>query len=102
MPGEIKYFHSPAGQGVRVDSAIYSGYKIPPYYDSMIAKIITHGKTREHAINKMKRCLNEFIIEGPKNNLSLHKDILNQKEFLDGSYNIKWLETYLSKQIKTK
>jgi acetyl-CoA carboxylase biotin carboxylase subunit len=50
----------------------------------------------------MKRCLNEFIIEGPKNNLSLHKDILNQKEFLDGSYNIKWLETYLSKQIKTK
>ncbi len=95
MPGKINHYHPPAGLGVRVDTAVYSGYSIPPYYDSMILKLIVHGADRNHCIARLKRALNELIIDGTTNNIALHKKILAQKEFLDGTYSIKWLEKFM-------
>lgn len=97
-PGKITQFHAPGGLGVRFDSAIYGGYSIPPYYDSMIGKLIVHGRTREEAIRRMRRAIVETVVEGVKTTLPLHHWIFQQPEFLDGSYNIHWLEKKLKER----
>ncbi|MBN8520361.1 MAG: acetyl-CoA carboxylase biotin carboxylase subunit [Alphaproteobacteria bacterium] len=95
-PGKITQFHTPGGLGVRFDSAIYQGYSIPPYYDSMVGKLIVHGRTREECINRMRRCITETVVEGVKTTLPLHHWIFQQEEFLSGEYNIHWLEKKLA------
>ena len=96
-PGFIKNYHSPGGNGVRVDSAAYQGYTVVPYYDSLLGKLIVHGTNREEAIARMQRALNEFVIEGIKTTIDLHKKVISTKDFLNCEYDIKWLETYLEK-----
>ena len=96
-PGKITEWHAPGGLGVRVDSEIYSGYSIPPYYDSMIAKLIVHGKTRNAALMRLRRALEEFVIEGVKTTIPLHQDIISQAEYIDGQFNIHWLEGFMDK-----
>lgn len=94
-PGEVSRFHPPGGFGVRVDSHLYSGYRVPPYYDSMIAKIITYGKDRESALRRMNSALDELLIEGIKTNIPLQKDLVNDAEFMKGGTNIHYLEKKL-------
>ncbi|MUG04218.1 acetyl-CoA carboxylase biotin carboxylase subunit [Bombella sp. ESL0378] len=96
-PGKVKVFHAPGGLGVRMDSAIFSGYKVPPYYDSMIAKLIVHAPTREQAIARMKRALTECVVEGVKTVIPLHQKILADPEFQKGDYTIHWLESFVDK-----
>ncbi len=91
-PGTINLFHAPGGPGVRMDSHIYSGYKVPPYYDSMIGKLITHGRTREIAIARMRTALDELIVEGIKTNIPLLQDIIRDGNFTQGGTNIHYLE----------
>nr|WP_314264426.1 acetyl-CoA carboxylase biotin carboxylase subunit [uncultured Moellerella sp.] len=97
-PGKITRFHSPGGFGVRWESHIYAGYTVPPYYDSMIGKLITYGETRDIAISRMKNALNELIIDGIKTNIELHLMILNDKNFQKGGTNIHYLEKKLGLQ----
>ncbi|MFH0932977.1 MAG: acetyl-CoA carboxylase biotin carboxylase subunit [Nitrospirota bacterium] len=91
-PGKITYLSLPGGPGVRVDTAIYSGYVIPSQYDSLIAKLIVHGKDREEAIAKMRRALDEFIIEGVKTTIPFHKKVLNNPDFIKGDFNTTFVE----------
>jgi acetyl-CoA carboxylase, biotin carboxylase subunit len=93
-PGEIKMYLPPGGFGVRVDSAVYPGYRIPPFYDSMIAKLITYGATREEAISRMKRALGEFVIEGVDTTIPFHQRLLEHEQFVKGDFNTKFLELY--------
>jgi acetyl-CoA carboxylase biotin carboxylase subunit len=93
-PGKIQMYLPPGGFGVRVDSAVYPGYTIPPYYDSMIAKLITYGKTREEAIAKMKRALSEFVIEGVHTTIPFHLQLLEHPDFVKGDFNTKFLEQH--------
>ena len=93
-PGEITSFHAPGGHGVRIDTHVYSNYIIPPYYDSMIAKVITVAQTREEAISKMERALDEIIIEGIKTTIPFHKSLMKNKEFRDGLYTTNFMETF--------
>ncbi len=95
-PGKITQFHAPGGLGVRFDSAIYGGYSIPPYYDSMIGKLIVHGRNRDECIRRLLRAIRETVIEGVKTTLPLHEWILKQPEFQSGDYTIHWLEQKLS------
>ena len=97
-PGRIGDYHTPGGLGVRVDSGIYSGYNIPPYYDSMIAKLIVYGTTRAGALRRLRRALEEFVIEGPVTTIPLHRALLDDPDFQAGDYTIKWLEEWLAKQ----
>jgi acetyl-CoA carboxylase, biotin carboxylase subunit len=92
--GKIKMYLPPGGLGVRVDSAAYPGYTIPPYYDSMIAKVITYGHTREEAISRMKRALGEFVIEGIHTTIPFHLKLLDHEQFVEGAFNTKFLELY--------
>ncbi|MBB6175352.1 acetyl-CoA carboxylase biotin carboxylase subunit [Anoxybacillus tengchongensis] len=92
--GKIQMYLPPGGFGVRVDSAAYSGYTIPPYYDSMIAKLIVHAPTREEAIARMKRALSEFVIEGVHTTIPFHLKLLEHEKFVEGNFNTKFLETY--------
>ncbi|MCC6598740.1 MAG: acetyl-CoA carboxylase biotin carboxylase subunit [Alphaproteobacteria bacterium] len=94
-PGKIVQFHAPGGLGVRFDSAIYAGYTIPPYYDSMIGKLIVHGRTRDECIRRLRRAIRETIVAGIKTTLPLHEWILQQPEFISGDYTIHWLEEKL-------
>ncbi|MEL0252986.1 MAG: acetyl-CoA carboxylase biotin carboxylase subunit [Novosphingobium sp.] len=96
-PGLVKSYHAAGGMHVRVDSGLYAGYKIPPYYDSMIAKLIVYGRTREGCIMRLKRALEEMVIEGPKTSIPLHQRLLSEPDFLSGDYTIKWLEDWLAK-----
>jgi acetyl-CoA carboxylase biotin carboxylase subunit len=93
-PGKVVMFHPPGGLGVRVDSALYAGYSVPPYYDSLIAKLITHGRTRGEAIARMRRALTEFVVTGIKTTIPLHQKILENPEFVAGDYTIHWLERF--------
>lgn len=93
-PGKIEMYLPPGGFGVRVDSAAYPGYTIPPYYDSMIAKVITYGNTRQEAVNRMKRALDEFVIEGIQTTIPFHLRLLNHHKFIEGDFNTKFLEHY--------
>jgi acetyl-CoA carboxylase biotin carboxylase subunit len=96
-PGKITEYHAPGGLGVRMDSAIYKGYSIPPYYDSMVGKLIVHGRNREECLQRLNRCIDETVIEGIQTTLPLHKWIINQPEFISGDYTIHWLEQQLEK-----
>ncbi|KAB7706535.1 acetyl-CoA carboxylase biotin carboxylase subunit [Bacillus aerolatus] len=93
-PGEVKKYILPGGFGVRVDSAVYGGYNIPPFYDSMVAKLIVHASTREEAIKKMIRALDEFIVEGVSTTIPFHKALLQHEVFLSGNFNTNFLDTY--------
>lgn len=95
-PGKITQFHAPGGLGVRFDSAIYGGYSIPPYYDSMIGKLIVTGKNREECLARMRRAIAETVVDGIKTTLPLQQWIFNQEEFISGEYNIHWLEKKLA------
>ncbi|NHN85973.1 acetyl-CoA carboxylase biotin carboxylase subunit [Acetobacter musti] len=96
-PGTIEVFHPPGGPGVRIDSAIYAGYRVPPFYDSMIAKLIVHAPTRAAAIARMQRALDEIVVEGVKTVIPLHRRILADPEFQRGDYTIHWLEQFTSR-----
>ncbi len=96
-PGTVAVYHPPGGLGVRVDSALYTGYRVPPFYDSMIAKLIVHAPTREQAIARMQRALDEFVVEGIKTVIPLHRRILEDPEFQNGEYTIHWLEQFTAK-----
>jgi acetyl-CoA carboxylase biotin carboxylase subunit len=93
-PGKITTFHSPGGHGVRVDTHVYAGYMIPPNYDSMIAKLITTAQTREEAINKMKRALDEFVIEGVKTTIPFHRQLMDHPDYIAGNYTTKFMEDF--------
>lgn len=94
-PGNIELYHPPGGFGVRMDSHLYSGYRVPPYYDSLIGKLIAHGETREIALARMKNALAELVIEGIKSNIALHQDLIEDEAFCAGAQNIHYLETKL-------
>ncbi|MDR3681752.1 MAG: acetyl-CoA carboxylase biotin carboxylase subunit [Flavipsychrobacter sp.] len=93
-PGKITVLHTPGGHGVRIDSHIYAGYTIPPYYDSMIAKIITVAQTREEAINTMERALSEYVIEGVKTTIPFHIQLMKNEEFRKGNFTTKFIESF--------
>ncbi len=93
-PGNINNLHKPGGHGVRVDTHVYDGYKIPPYYDSMVGKLITAGRTREEAIERMKRCLEEFIIDGVPTTIPLHLQVLDTKAFRSGNFTTKYMDNF--------
>jgi len=98
-PGKVTAFHAAGGPGVRVESCLYSGYSVPPYYDSLIAKLIVHGDDREHCLARLRRALQEFIVEPIPTTLALHKRLVDAEAIKDGSYNIRWLEeVFLNEQ----
>ncbi|KQM64936.1 acetyl-CoA carboxylase biotin carboxylase subunit [Sphingomonas sp. Leaf17] len=99
-PGLVKQFHAPGGMHVRVDSGLYAGYKVPPYYDSMIAKLIVYGTTRERCIARLRRALEEFVIDGMKTTIPLHRNLIEDPEFQSGDYTIKWLEDWLARETQ--
>lgn len=99
-PGKIKWWHAPGGLWVRVDSGMYTGYCVPPHYDSMIAKLIVFGKTRNGCLMRLHRAIDEFVIDGVKTTLPLHKEIISSPDFIDGNYNIHWLEHFLEEYNK--
>lgn len=93
-PGKVEMYLPPGGLGIRVDSAVYPGYVIPPFYDSMVAKLISYGETREEAIARMKRALEEFVIDGVKTTIPFHLKLMNHEKFVKGDFNTKFLEIY--------
>ena len=97
-PGEVTDYLAPGGIGVRVDSALYAGYSVPPYYDNLVAKLVVTGRTREQCIARTKRALKEYFIGPLQTNIPLHLRILEQPEFIEGNYNIHWLERMLDRQ----
>ncbi|WGD35864.1 acetyl-CoA carboxylase biotin carboxylase subunit [Olleya sp. YS] len=100
-PGKITTLHAPGGHGVRLDTHVYAGYSIPPNYDSMIAKLITTAQTREEAINKMKRALDEFVIEGIKTTIPFHRQLMDHPDYLAGNYTTKFMEDFvIEKQVE--
>ncbi|CAM4085528.1 acetyl-CoA carboxylase biotin carboxylase subunit [Gillisia hiemivivida] len=99
-PGKITNLHAPGGHGVRIDTHVYSGYSIPPNYDSMIAKLITTAQTREEAISKMKRALDEFVIEGVKTTIPFHRQLMDHPDYVDGNYTTKFMEDWKMDPIK--
>ncbi|QAY96647.1 acetyl-CoA carboxylase biotin carboxylase subunit [Methylovirgula ligni] len=99
-PGKIAYYHPPGGLGVRVDSAAYAGYTIPPYYDSLIGKLIVHGRTRDEALLRLRRALDEFIVDGIETTIPLFRDLVRNPDIQNGVYDIHWLEHYLEKGAK--
>ncbi len=96
-PGTISYFHPPGGLGVRVDSGVYAGYTIPAYYDSLIGKLIVHGKNRNECMMRLKRSLGEFVIDGIETTIPLFSALINEQDIINGLYDIHWLEKYLEK-----
>ena len=95
-PGKVTSYHAPGGMHVRVDSGLYAGYSIPPYYDSMIAKLIVYGRTREGCLMRLRRALEEMVVVGVKTSIPLHQELLKQPDVLSGDYTIKWLEDWLA------
>ena len=95
-PGKINYYYPPGGLGVRVDSAVYQGYTIPPYYDSLIGKLIVHGKTRNECLMRLHRALGEFVVDGISTTIPLFLRLLEQSDIVDGNYDIHWLERFLA------
>lgn len=96
-PGRVTEYHPPGGLGVRVDSALFGGYMVPPYYDSMVSKLIVHGASRNEALMRLRRALEECVIDGIETNIPLHRRLLDERDFLDGSYDIRWLETLIAR-----
>jgi acetyl-CoA carboxylase biotin carboxylase subunit len=100
-PGTITYWHPPGGLAVRVDSGAYQGYRIPPYYDSLIGKLIVHGKNRNEALMRLKRCLSEFVIDGIDTTIPLFARLVKEPDIVNGLYNIHWLEDFLRKPAQS-
>ncbi|MBB3065066.1 acetyl-CoA carboxylase biotin carboxylase subunit [Limibacillus halophilus] len=98
-PGRLSDYHAPGGLGVRVDSGLYSGYSIPPYYDSLIAKLVVHGQTRNECLMRLRRALEEFVIDGIQTTIPLHQRLIGEGDFINGDYNIHWLEKLLSGKL---
>ena len=98
-PGEVTYYHAAGGMHVRVDSGLYAGYRIPPHYDSMIAKLIVYGRTRERCLMRLRRALEEMVIEGVTTNIALHQELIRQDDVRSGDYSIKWLEEWLAERV---
>jgi acetyl-CoA carboxylase, biotin carboxylase subunit len=96
-PGTITHFHPPGGLGVRVDSGAYAGYTIPPYYDSLIGKLIVHARTRNECLMRLKRALGEFVVDGIETTIPLFNSLISEPDIVDGNYDIHWLEKHLSK-----
>jgi acetyl-CoA carboxylase biotin carboxylase subunit len=99
-PGTITHFHPPGGLGVRVDSGAYAGYTIPPYYDSLIGKLIVHARTRNECLMRLKRALGEFVVDGIETTIPLFISLISEPDIVDGNYDIHWLETHLAKQAR--
>ena len=97
-PGLVTDFHAPGGLGVRLDSALYAGYSIPPYYDSLIGKLIVHGRDRAEAISRMQRCLGEMVVGGIETTIPLFQDLLANPDIRAGDYDIHWLERWMAAQ----
>ncbi len=97
-PGRVTAFHAPGGLGVRVDSALYAGCVVPPYYDSMVAKLIVHAPTRADAIGRLRRALAEFAISGIQTTIPLHQRIVEAASFQAGDYTIHWLERFVAQE----
>ncbi|HHL21896.1 MAG TPA: acetyl-CoA carboxylase biotin carboxylase subunit, partial [Aliiroseovarius sp.] len=98
-PGTITQYHAPGGLGVRMDSALYDGYTIPPYYDSLIGKLIVHGRDRGEALARLSRALNELIVDGIDTTVPLFHALLQEPDILAGTYNIHWLERWLDENL---
>ena len=96
-PGRVDAVHVPGGLGVRIDSAIYAGYRIPPYYDSLIGKLIVFGKTRNECLMRLKRALGEYVIEGVETTIPLFQRLLQEPDITNGQYDIHWLEQFLAR-----
>jgi len=97
-PGRVNGYHMPGGLGVRIDSGLFAGASIPPFYDSMIAKLIVHGKTRNECLMRLRRALAEYVIEGITTTIPLHKELVNASDFVDGNYDIRWLESFVDRK----
>ena len=95
-PGRITYYHPPGGLGVRVDSAVYQGYVIPPNYDSLVGKLIVHGRNRTEALMRLRRALDEFIVDGIETTLPLFRTLVRNSDIQNGIYDIHWLEKFLA------
>jgi acetyl-CoA carboxylase biotin carboxylase subunit len=95
-PGRVTDYHPAGGLGVRVDSALYAGYAVPPHYDSLVAKLIVHGKTRNECLLRLRRALDECVIGGIETNLALHRRLVGAPDFIDGIYDIHWLERHMA------
>ena len=95
-PGKILYYHAPGGLGVRIDSAVYQGYTIPPYYDSLVGKLIVHGKTRTECLMRLRRAIDEVVVDGIETTLPLFRALVREKDIIDGNYHIHWLEQFLA------
>jgi len=98
-PGKITAYHAPGGLGVRMDSALYDGYSIPPYYDSLIGKLIVHGRDRDEALARLSRSLGELIVDGIDTTVPLFHALLQEKDVQTGDYNIHWLEKWLDANL---
>jgi acetyl-CoA carboxylase biotin carboxylase subunit len=101
-PGRIAYFHPPGGLGIRVDSAAYQGYVIPPYYDSLVGKLIVHGRTRTEALMRLRRALDEFVVDGVETTLPLFRALVRNSDVQNGQYDIHWLEDFLRNELKAE
>ncbi|TQV74300.1 acetyl-CoA carboxylase biotin carboxylase subunit [Denitrobaculum tricleocarpae] len=97
-PGTLTDYHAPGGLGVRVDSGIYAGYRVPPHYDSLIAKLVVHGQTRNECLMRLRRALEEFVIDGIDTTVPLHQKLIVDSEFINGDYDIHWLEKFVAEQ----
>jgi acetyl-CoA carboxylase biotin carboxylase subunit len=96
-PGKIVHYHAPGGLGVRVDSAVYQGYTIPPHYDSLLGKLIVHGKTRGECLMRLRRALDEYVVDGVETTLPLFRALVREEGIINGDYHIHWLEQFLAK-----
>ncbi|MGV3490955.1 MAG: acetyl-CoA carboxylase biotin carboxylase subunit, partial [Devosia sp.] len=94
-PGKIQFYHPAGGVGVRVDSAVYQGYSIPPYYDSLIGKLIVYGRTREECLQRLRRAVDEFVVDGIKTTLPLFQRLIQNQDIAGAQYDIHWLEKFL-------
>ena len=95
-PGKVTDYHAPGGLGVRVDSALYAGYRVPPYYDSLIAKLVVHGGSRNECLMRLRRALVEFVVGGIDTNIALHRRLIGAADFINGAYDIRWLEKFVT------
>ena len=95
-PGQITYFHPPGGLGVRVDSAAFQGYRIPPNYDSLVGKLIVHGRNRNECLMRLRRALDEFVVDGVETTLPLYRILVRNGDIQNGQYDIHWLEHFLA------
>jgi acetyl-CoA carboxylase biotin carboxylase subunit len=96
-PGKVTEYHAPGGLGVRIDSALYQGYTVPPHYDSLVSKLIVHGSNREECLMRLRRALEEYVIGGISTTIPLHQRLAEAPEFIDGAYDIHWLEAFVGR-----